>query len=202
MLLELIRYRWRAAGGSGGPDDAGLTVVDGRRGTVAAHRRRERRRTELYAGGPTLAWSPQASPGIATAFVHEDLETNTRLWRLLEAILARFRSEVEAAGGRLVLVLLPTAFGPRPELIVGGPFTKRFDTPNGPFTLRIDEPRRRLAAIARRQGVAFLDPTPAFIAHVDATGQPYDYYFGANHHFGDEAHRWLAEWLYPELRRR
>ena len=119
--------------------------------------------------------------------------------KLMGALLARFRDEVDATGGELVVMLLPAAFGPRPELIVGADFEQRYETPKGAFTLRMDEPRTRLAGITERLGISFIDPTPDFIEHVRAADIASEYYFGNNNHFGDDAHRWIAERLYADL---
>ena len=61
-----------------------------------------------------------------------------------DTIVERLNEEVEAAGGKLFVMLLPVIFNPRDvETIAGGTFEYRFETPAGPVTMRSAEPRER-----------------------------------------------------------
>lgn len=158
---------------------------------------RESRLREIVEGRPRLSWSPQDDANEVSAYVAEDFAANTYQWKLLEAIVRALRQEVEAGEGQLVVMLLPAALGPDPDLITGADLERRFETPTGSFTFRSAEPRDRLAAITRRLGVWFFDPTADFKQHVVRDRLPPGEFFGPDEHFGDDSHHWLA----GELRR-
>jgi hypothetical protein len=152
-------------------------------------------RQQIFAGLPRLSWAPQSTVTSVSAYIHEDFETNAYQWRLLEAILAALKRETDGVGAHLVVMLIPAAFGPDRALITGSSFERPFETPEGPFTFRASEPRDRLAAITRRLGVWFFDPSPDFIRHVIREDLPPVEYFGPDEHVGDRAHSWLASEL-------
>jgi len=195
-LLALARYYVRNR--SPEPGGALLPVApDPRLRRDSTFADRESRWRELIERRRRLSWSPQDVANRASAYIGEDFATNAYQWKLLEAILAALRGEVEGIDGQLVVMLLPAALGPDRDFITGTDFECRFETPSGEFTFRLAEPRARLAAITRRLGIWFFDPTAGFIQHVIREDLPAEEYFGPDQHFGDESHRWLA----AELRR-
>jgi hypothetical protein len=132
-----------------------------------------------------------------SAYIDEDFELNTYQWSLFEGIVERLNEEVEAAGGKLLVMLLPFIINPREiETMTGGTFERRFETPAGLVTIRSAEPRERLAKLSQRLDIPLLDPTQDFIDFIsenelleatwpDATGR----------HFSEVVHRFLADWL-------
>ncbi|MFC2173954.1 SGNH/GDSL hydrolase family protein, partial [Acidobacteriota bacterium] len=122
---------------------------------------------EILSLQPELSWSPQAWPTRISAYVHEDFETNTYQWKLLEALMVRFKSETEKSGARFLVMLLPVSLKPHDlRFAVGGDLVNEFRTPQGSFTFRASEPRDRLQAICKRQGIHFFDPTGDFIQQI------------------------------------
>jgi hypothetical protein len=195
-LLALLRYHVRSLIAS--RSDL-VPAPDPRYGRFRVDPDFAARRHEILEQWRRLTWSPQFEVSSVSAYIHEDFETNAYQWRLLEAILSALKSEVTAGGARLVVMLLPAAFGPAPELLTGSAFERRFETPQGPFTFRSAEPGERLAAIAERLGLWFFDPSADFVRHVIRDGWPPERYYGPDEHFGDDAHRWLATRLHRYL---
>ena len=159
-------------------------------------RYREEKKEEIYSKQSKLSWSPQHGVNHASAYIHEDFETNTYQWRLFAAILTRLREEVENAGGKLVVMLLPVIFNPEdPATIAGGSFARKFQTPDGYFTFRSVEPRERLQSISARAGVTFIDPTEDFIDRVVDNNLMKQVWPQNNRHFSDLGHEILADLL-------
>ena len=91
-----------------------------------------------------------------SAYIDEDFELNTYQWSLFEGIVERLNEKVEAAGGNLLVMLLPIIFNPREiETMTGGTFERRFETPAGLVTIRSAEPRERLAKLSQRLDIHF-----------------------------------------------
>ena len=158
--------------------------------------RRDFSRSDIRSRKTSLGWSPQTGVGPFSAYIHEDFELNTYQWQLMEAIVERLNEEVEAAGGKLFVMLLPVIFNPQDvETIAGGTFEYRFETPAGPFTMRSAEPRERLAALTARLHIPFLDPTPEFIGYVIENDLMQATWPEMNNHFSEVGHDFLADWL-------
>jgi hypothetical protein len=150
-----------------------------------------------------LSVSPQEAVNLATAYIHESFELNTYAWRLLAALLRRWRDEADAIGAQLKILLLPVSLvAGDPEFIVGGDLTLRFETPTGPFTFRAAEPGDRLRTICERLGIELIDPTQAFAntvrtQHLEKVIWP----SARDEHFSAIGHRILADWLADDLAR-
>lgn len=203
-LLDYLRAHLLGTAGSRAADDADddpeFAAVDPR---YRLWRGRDPELPEsIFELAPKLDWSPQLGVNSVTAYVHEDFPLNRYAWDLLEAILGQMRADVEAAGGELIMMLLPVTFRPQDaRFIAGADFEHRFDTPDGPFTFRAAEPRDRLAAICARQGVRFFDPTVQFIPYVVENDLLLECWPDpANRHFAERAHFILGQLLAKYLR--
>jgi hypothetical protein len=91
-------------------------------------------------------------------------------WRVTEALLAAARDEAEAAGSRFVLVNIPSPWEIDPRFWADMRWF--FDLPAEGWDL--DAPNRRLAEIAARRRMIYLDLRPALQAALPA--QPRLYY--------------------------
>ncbi len=142
-----------------------------------------------------LNWSPQSAITDVAAFIREDFPDNQYQWRVFEALVARLDSSVKSAGGRLILMPVPSALdASNPNTIVGASLTHEFNTPSGDFSIAMDEPNRRLAAIAERLEIAYLDSCAAFAQHVRSGRLMAEFWPKApDRHFSAPAHRLLAE---------
>ncbi|MFH1313377.1 MAG: SGNH/GDSL hydrolase family protein [Candidatus Eisenbacteria bacterium] len=149
---------------------------------------------EIYKTQDSLSWAPHMGINHVSAYIHEDFSRNSYQWRLFERLVVELRDDVQQGGGELVVMLLPAIFNPWDlDTVAGGPFEKKFATPDGEFTFRSAEPRDRLDAICSRNGIRFLDPTWEFrrtIAahdlHAKVWPPPHD------RHFSDVGHNVLA----------
>ena len=125
-------------------------------------------------------------PGKWRVYLDEPAQAWRDAWRITEHALATLKDEVAADGGRLALVAVPEHFTTNPawrkELILGA----GSGVPEG-FDPSL--PSRRLAAIAARLELPFLDLLPAFIAYRDANDLPYPYFgFACDGHWNPLAH--------------
>ena len=162
----------------------------------------EEKPEEIYKKLSKLSWAPQKGVNHVSAYIHENFEMNTYQWRLFEFILLDLKKEVESSGGKLVVMLLPVIFNPKDaETIVGGSFSKKFQTPDGYFTFRSVEPRERLRAATERVGAMFFDPTPQFIRHVAGKDRLELIWPDPNdRHFSEVGHEILANLVKEFLR--
>ncbi len=144
---------------------------------------------------PRLSWSPQEGINHVSAFIGENHEENSYLWRLMEAILSRLDAETRSAGAELVVCVLPVPFKAQDaRFVTGSEFEFRFATPAGEFTFRAAEPRDRLSEICSRRGIEFFDPTEDFLARVAAEDLLVDTWPDPTDiHFSGVGHRILAE---------
>lgn len=143
-----------------------------------------------------LDWSPQSEITDVAAFIREDFPDNKYQWRLFEALVAELNKSVQSAGGRLILMPVPSALeATNPVTIVGASLTHEFSTPSGKFSIAMDEPNRRLAALAARLNIECLDSCGALAQHV-RNGQLMSEFWPKppDRHFSAPAHRLLAEW--------
>ena len=125
--------------------------------------RQRERSSELYDLPGELAWSPQDGVNHVSAYIHESFPLNSYQWRLLRGLLQMLTTEVKAAGGQLVVMMLPVTLKPAdPRFIVGGDLEHVFQTPSGPFTFRAAEPNERLAEICEELDIPYFDPSPRF----------------------------------------
>ena len=107
-----------------------------------------------------------------------------------------------ASDAELVVMLLPVAYRPRDErFVVGSAYEQRYTTPAGGFTFRAREPRDRLKRATDSLGVAFYDPSDAFLhllfqrgLEVAAWSRPRD------RHFSSAAHAAIAELMEQGIR--
>lgn len=156
-------------------------------------RYRKEKKEEIYSKQAELSWSPQHGVNHVSAYIHDNFETNTYQWQLFESIIGKLKEEVENAGGKLILLLLPVIFNPAdPATIAGGSFAMEFLTPDGHFVFRSIEPRERLQMISKRAGVTFLDPTQDFISTVVENNLMKEVWPENNRHFSDLGHEILA----------
>jgi hypothetical protein len=79
----------------------------------------------------------------------------TRAWRLVEAIIASMAAEVRAAGGTLAVVAAPAAYQVHEE-----EWRRTFRSESVRARLDRDQPNRRLAEIAGRARLPYLDLSP------------------------------------------
>jgi len=154
-------------------------------------------RDEVFGSGDELTSSPQLEVTSLAAYIGEDFELNTYQWRVLEGIVGRLSEDVEAAGGRLFVMLLPVILGPREiHTITGGSFERRFETPDGPVTIRSAEPRERIVTMTQRLDIPLLDPTQDFIEFVTENDLLEETWPDeTDRHFSELGHRFLADWL-------
>jgi hypothetical protein len=154
-------------------------------------------RDELFSSKDELTSPIQLDVTAISAYVNEDFELNTYQWQVFEGIVGRLNEEVEAAGGELLVMLLPTIINPRKiETMTGGTFERRFETPAGPVTIRSAEPRERLAMITQRLDIPFLDPTRNFIDFVTENGLLETIWPDVgDRHSSEVGHGFLANWL-------
>ena len=107
-----------------------------------------------------VPWEPAYIRSIVATYESGSSPEVEEAWRLTEALLDATRDEAEAAGARFVLVNIPAPWELDP------PFWERmrafFDLPAEGWDL--DRPNRRLAEIAARQGLAYLDLRPTLQA--------------------------------------
>jgi len=91
-------------------------------------------------------------------FASDEPSAIRRGWRLTEALLAAIKQETDRAGSRLLLVVAPTVYQ------VHADEQRRFmrSERGRKADVQIDAPNRRLAGIAQRLDVPFLDLLPAF----------------------------------------
>lgn len=148
----------------------------------------------------TLSGSPQKSMNNVSAFLEGEFEPTRYSWQLLEGILLRLDVEVRAVGARLIVLLLPDTLKAKdPRFIAGSDFRFEYVTPDGPITLNMSEPGKRLKIITDRHGIAFFDPTAAFIRQIveeDLLGEVWPTF---DNHFSDVGHRILAAQLLEYL---
>jgi lysophospholipase L1-like esterase len=159
--------------------------------------KRNFKRSDIHSRKNRLTWSPQRDVTPFSAYIHEDFELNAYQWELMEGIVGRLKEEVEAAGGKLFIMLLPVIINPRDATtITGNTFEQRFETPDGPVTIRSAEPRERLATLTKRLDIQLLDPTQEFIGYVEENDLLRKIWPRANdRHFSEVGHRFLADWL-------
>ncbi len=152
---------------------------------------------EIYELQTRLSWSPELGVNHASAFIHEDFETNSYQWQLLSAILARLKTEAEEIGAEVLVMLLPVPLKPRDlSFVTGSSLAFRFETPAGGFQLRMDEPRSRLQRASQAADVHFFDPTAEFIERIESKGLAKQAWpWLRDRHFAAPAHRILAEQL-------
>jgi lysophospholipase L1-like esterase len=138
-------------------------------------------------------WTPGGQslwPGLDTALkVTPDPEDERRM-RLAEAILARLAEEVRAIGATPVLLHIPYLAQVYDEVWSAsfGAFPDRFQR---------DLASRRLAAIADRAGMVFVDAWPAMVEEVRRSGRWLHYRLDA--HPTPEGHAVIARTLVPVI---
>ena len=154
-------------------------------------------RDEIFGLQDKLTSPVQLDVTSVSAYIGEDFELNTYQWQVFEGIVGRLDKEVEAAGGKLFVLLLPVIINPREiDSMTGGTFERRLETPAGPVTIRSSEPRERLATMTQRLDIPFLDPTQDFIAFVTENGLlEATWPDVGDRHFSEVGHRFLADWL-------
>ena len=162
---------------------------------------------EIHDPSGSLSWAPQETIDHFSAFIDGSSALNDYQWRLFEALLGELAARTDSIGSRLVLVLIPTpipGFDQDPELVTGSGFRRRYQTPAGPVVLDLSHPGRRLAEIAKRQGVEFVDPSTRFLEALARGGPslvrrvwPYP-----DPHFAGPANAMLAREIWPKLRSR
>jgi len=116
-------------------------------------------------------------------------------WRITEALLARFRDEVEASGATFLVVIVPMGVQVRDDL--WRELTETLD-PALAATLERELPQRRLAEVLDRRGVRWLSLLPAFR---EAAGEQPLAYLGGRGHWNERGnhlaarvvHRYLAQ---------
>jgi hypothetical protein len=91
-------------------------------------------------------------------------------WDLQVRVMDRWRREVEAQGRRFVVMHVP-----RGNEVLKTPITQQ------------DSWAARLHAYCRARGIPLIDPTPIFVARMDAGETMY------HHHFTPAGHRAFAE---------
>lgn len=128
---------------------------------------------------------------IFRAYLPED-EPWRQSWAILEAIILEIRREVEAAGGRFLVVMIPHRYevdpGRRQPLLARYP---SFPEDYWDF----ERPRRRLLEIAGRNGLTLVDPTEPFSAALRA-GTPVYFMDG---HLTGEGSRIVTEGILEKL---
>jgi lysophospholipase L1-like esterase len=112
-------------------------------------------------------WSPGGQslwPGLDTALKLTPDPDDERRMRLAETILARLAEEVRAIGATPILLHIPYLAQVYDEVWTAsfGVFPDRYQR---------DLASRRLAAIAERAGMAFVDSLPAMLAEVRRSGE-------------------------------
>ena len=110
-----------------------------------------------------VPWEPGYIRTIVAAYESDPSPELEEAWRVTEALLAATRDEAEAAGARFVLVNIPAPWELDP------PFWDRmrwfFGLP--PEGWDLDRPNRRLAEIAARGDIAYLDLRPTLQRALD-----------------------------------
>lgn len=135
-----------------------------------------------------VPWEPGYIRSIVASYESGTSPDVEEAWRITEALLAATRDEAEGAGARFVLVNVPAPWEIDP------PFWERmrgfFGLPADGWDL--DGPNRRLAEIAARRGIAYLDLRPALQAGV-ADGQRL--YYAIDGHWTAAGHELAARSL-------
>jgi hypothetical protein len=111
-------------------------------------------------------------------------------WRVTEDTLTRLAAAVEGDGGRLALVAIPEHFVTsrewETELLLGAGFAP-------PEAFDPGRPQRRLAAIAQRLGVPYLDLAPALLDYRDGAALDPPYFsFACDGHWNPLTHALAA----------
>jgi lysophospholipase L1-like esterase len=116
-------------------------------------------------------------------------------WRLTAALLGQLRDEVEAAGARLAVTVIPCAEQVDDEL--WSDLARR--ARDAGLELEREGPSRRLAQIAARRGIPLADLAPALAATArHSPGEPASagrLFLLGRFHLSDEGHRVVAEAL-------
>ena len=144
---------------------------------------------DAAAGGPR--------PGLRVYDTGADADL-ARGWKIQEAILEHLAGAVRARGSKFALVMLPEAAQVyddvwRDAMNTVGPTADSYDA---------GHPGRRLAGIAARLGVPFLDLTPAFRAaapHASVARKDEWLFLNGTGHLDDAGHRVAADALTPFL---
>lgn len=116
-------------------------------------------------------------------------------WRVTAALVRALREEVESAGARFALVLVPCA--EQVDDLLWSQLRRRGEAAG--LSLARDEPSRRIGEMAAREGFAFLDLAPALQAAArrdrDGAASAVELYLLGRYHFSAEGHRVAAEAL-------
>jgi hypothetical protein len=113
-------------------------------------------------------------------------------WRITQALLAQFKSDVEADGGTLRVVVIPDQIQVEPaawsHILQSYPAMQTYDWD-------LDQPNRRLAEILDAQQTPYLDLLPRFRAW---DGPPL--FFPIDGHWTERGHRLAGESLFQWLK--
>jgi hypothetical protein len=144
------------------------------------HEAREQEQAQIGKNRPTYLVDPPAEWDEA--------------WWVTEQVMARVQSSVRASGADLVVVAAPSFFQVDDDAwrwLVGGDTRER-------NRYEPDAPNRRLAEIAQRQGLRFLDLLPAVREAQKAGGH---LYYPADGHWTAEGHAFAARQITDYLLR-
>jgi len=182
-------------------EPASDTKVDLRYRLVHDWKEFQKEVTEL---APILSGSPQQRLSNISAYIQGDLEPTNFAWELLEGILQRLHDEVERAGAKLLVVMLPDTIKPQDtRFITGSAFRHEYQTPDGSFIFDMSEPRRRMIDITDRLEIELFDPTEQFIHTIESENLvEASWPLPTDNHFSAVGHEIIASQLFAYLDRK